>query len=116
MVQIIINSYGINYNKDVWTNPEEWNPERVLGDEKLDLGFKDHRILPFGMGKRMCIGITQAMSIISTCIAIMVQHFKWALPIEDGTNSEVSTMLLTTHKLYPFEAIVTPRLSSHLSS
>jgi cytochrome P450 len=114
-MQIIINVYAINHNKDVWANPEEWNPERVLGDERLDMGFKDHRIFSFGAGKRMCAGIGQAMNIISACIAIMVQHFKWELP-SGSIDRAVNTTLLTNQMLHPLEAIAIPRVSSRLSA
>lgn len=112
--QIIINAYGINYSKDTWSKPEVWDPERILRDETLDLGFKDHRIFPFGAGKRMCAGITQAMYIIPMSIAYFVQHFKWTLPPQDESKIVVDTVFLTTHKLYPLEAIATPRFPSRL--
>lgn len=113
--QIIINVYGINNNKEAFSRPEEWDPERVLRDEKLDLGFKDHRALPFGTGKRMCAGVMQAMYIIPMNIAHYVQHFKWTLPPGlDQSKAAVDTVFLTTHKLHPLEAIATPRVSSRL--
>eukprot|EP00250_Pteridium_aquilinum_P015768 c22752_g1_i2 orf=280-1899(-) len=112
--QIIINQYGINHSKDTWSEPEVWNPERVLRDENLDMGFKDHRILPFGAGKRMCAGITQVMYIVPMIIAYFVQHFKWSLPPEDKSKSVADTVFLTTHKLYPLEAIAMPRFPSRL--
>jgi ent-kaurene oxidase len=107
--------YAINHDKDVWANPEEWNPERVLGDERLDMGFKDHRILSFGAGKRMCAGVSQAMNMVSTCIAIMVQHFKWELPT-GAMNQAVSTVIFTNQMLHPLKAIAIPRRSSRLSA
>nr|BAQ20601.1 ent-kaurene oxidase 1 [Lygodium japonicum] len=113
--QIIFNIYGINYNTQVWKNPEVWDPDRVLGDKDLDLGFKDHRVLPFGTGKRMCAGVTQAMYIIPTNIAYYVQHFQWALPQDNQDGKGVAdTVFLTTHKLHPLQAIVTPRHSARL--
>ncbi|KAI5070440.1 hypothetical protein GOP47_0014783 [Adiantum capillus-veneris] len=112
--QIIINAYGISYNKQTWPNPEVWNPERVYNDATLDMGIKDHRILPFGTGKRLCAGITQAMYIIPMVVAHCVQHFQWALPPQDDSKSVVDTVFLTTHKLHPLEALAYPRTPSHL--
>jgi cytochrome P450 len=114
-MQIIINLYAINNDKHVWANPEEWNPERVLGDERVDMGFKDYRILSFGAGKRMCPGVSQAMNIVSMCIAIMVQHFKWELP-PGSMNHAVNTTLITNQMQHPLKAVAIPRISSRLSA
>ncbi|KAI5070436.1 hypothetical protein GOP47_0014779 [Adiantum capillus-veneris] len=114
--QILINVYGINHSKKIWVEPEVWNPERVLKDASLDLGVKDHRILPFGTGKRYCAGVTQAMYIVPMAIAYLVQHFKWALSPEEAGKGVVDTVYLTTHKLYPLEALTTARVDSRLPS
>lgn len=116
--QIVVNVYGINYNPKVWKEPGVWDPERVVGDEKLDMGYQDHRALPFGTGKRMCAGVTQAMYIIPMNVAFFVQHFKWALPPGQQPTSKgvVDTVYLTTHKLHPLQAIATPRTLSRLPS
>lgn len=111
--QVIINVYGINHSKETWVNPEVWNPERVYEGKSLDLGMKDHRILSFGTGKRLCAGIAQAMCIVPMVIAHLVQHFKWTLPHEEEGEGVVDTVYLTTHKLYPLEAFAKPRLESH---
>lgn len=113
-MQIIINPYGINHSKDTWYKPEVWNPERILMDDTLDLGFKDYRILPFGAGKRMCAGIIQAMYNVPMNIAYFVQHFKWTLRPENEIKNVVDAVFLTTHKLYPLEAMATPRFPSRL--
>ncbi|KAH7284369.1 hypothetical protein KP509_34G051400 [Ceratopteris richardii] len=114
--QVIINVYGINHNKETWKEPELWNPDRVLNDQSLDLGLQDYRAIPFGAGKRLCAGISQAMCIISMTIAHLVQHFEWRLLPEEQSTNVVDTVFLTTHRLYPLKAMAMPRIRSRLLS
>ncbi|GFS46535.1 GA requiring 3 [Actinidia rufa] len=45
--EIAINIYGCNMDEQQWENPEEWNPERFLDGDQMDL----HRTLAFGGGE-----------------------------------------------------------------
>jgi ent-kaurene oxidase len=115
--QVLINIFGINNDPNVWPNPEKWDPERVLNNESLDMGIKNLSIMPFGAGKRLCAGITQAMFLITMNVASFVQHFKWELaPKEtESFNSKMEDVVyLTTHKLHPLQCIITPRVSQRL--
>ncbi|KAJ9567374.1 hypothetical protein OSB04_003340 [Centaurea solstitialis] len=102
--EVTINIYGCNMEKEIWENPEEWNPERFLADnEPIDL----QRTLAFGGGKRVCSGAMQAMLITCMGIGRMVQEFEWRL--KEDTGEDVNTVRLTTQKLNPLLAIIKPR-------
>ncbi|XP_020528792.1 ent-kaurene oxidase 2 isoform X2 [Amborella trichopoda] len=103
--EIALNLYGCNMNKNVWEKPEEWRPERFLNGkyEQMDL-FKT---MAFGGGKRVCAGALQAMTIVCTAIGRFVQEFEWRLNGEEEDTEEL--VLLTTHKLKPMQASITPR-------
>lgn len=105
MLQIAINVYGCNMNRDDWESPEEWKPERFL-DEKYDTNdlFKT---MAFGAGKRLCAGALQAMLISCTAIGRLVQEYEWSL--KDGEEENVDTLGLTTHRLQPLQAMIKPR-------
>lgn len=104
-MQIAINIYGCNMDKNQWENPEEWIPERFLGAkyDPTDL----HKTMAFGAGKRVCAGSLQAMLIACTMIGRMVQEFEWRL--KEGEEDKVDTVGLTTHKLHPMQAILKSR-------
>lgn len=108
--QIAINIYGCHNNEKEWENPEEWKPERF--DEELQSGevLDWKRTMAFGAGKRACAGIVQATLIACTAIARFVQRFNWELAA--GEEDSTDTLTLTTHKLHPLKAIVTPRSMS----
>ncbi|KAM0857526.1 hypothetical protein ACQ4PT_048431 [Festuca glaucescens] len=62
---------AIGRDSKVWTNPDEFRPERFLpGGEAEDVGptpgMKEIRMLPFGAAHRVCPGITTGM-----------MHIKW---------------------------------------
>lgn len=104
-VQIAINIYGCNMDKNQWESPGEWKPERFFEPkyDPMDL----YKTMAFGAGKRVCAGSLQAMLIASTTIGRLVQEFEWKL--RDGEEENVDTVGLTTHKLHPMHAILKPR-------
>ncbi|KAI3922076.1 hypothetical protein MKX01_005765 [Papaver californicum] len=103
--EIAINIYGCNMDKKQWDSPEEWKPERFL-DNKYD-PMDLYKTMAFGGGKRVCAGSLQALSLSCAAIARSIQEFKWRL--KQGQEEDVSTVSLTTQKLNPVLAFITPR-------
>ncbi|WRX23062.1 Cytochrome P450 - like 10 [Theobroma cacao] len=66
----------------VWENPMEFKPERFLnGDdgEAFDFtGRKEIKMMPFGVGRRMCPAYNLAMLHLEYFVANLVWHFKWS--------------------------------------
>uniref|UniRef100_A0A0E0IV08 EF-hand domain-containing protein n=1 Tax=Oryza nivara TaxID=4536 RepID=A0A0E0IV08_ORYNI len=64
-----------------WENPMQFMPERFLpgGDgEGVDMtGSKRIRMMPFGVGRRMCAGLNTAMLHLEYFVANMVRAFEW---------------------------------------
>ncbi|KAG2570888.1 cytochrome P450 89A2-like [Panicum virgatum] len=64
-----------------WKNPMEFSPERFLpgGDgEGVDVtGTKGIRMMPFGVGRRICAGLGIAMLQLEYFVANMVREFEW---------------------------------------
>nr|AUZ98413.1 ent-kaurene oxidase [Trachyspermum ammi] len=103
--EIAINIYGCNMDKNVWENPDQWNPERFL-EEKSD-NMDLHRSMAFGGGKRACAGALEAMTISRMAIGRLIQEFEWR--VTDGQIADVDTVGLTSRKLHPMMAIIKPR-------
>ncbi|KAK3025210.1 hypothetical protein RJ639_044558, partial [Escallonia herrerae] len=103
--EIAINLYGCNMEKEVWENPEEWNPERFLSEnnDPVDL----YKTMAFGGGKRVCAGALQAMLISCVAIARLVQEFEWKL--KDGEEDDADTLGFTGHKRHPMHAFLNSR-------
>ena len=52
---VIGNLYAVNNDPKVWDSPREFRPERFL-DQDGKFSSRGSLIMPFGTGKRMCIG------------------------------------------------------------
>ena len=64
-----------------WKNPMQFSPERFLpgGDgEGVDVtGTKAIRMMPFGVGRRICAGLGIAMLHLEYFVANMVREYEW---------------------------------------
>jgi cytochrome P450 len=52
---ILPNIYSVHYNKEIWGDPEVFRPSRFLSKDGLS-AVRHEALLPFGTGKRACIG------------------------------------------------------------
>ncbi|CAL5024815.1 unnamed protein product [Urochloa decumbens] len=72
----------VSLDEDVWDRPEEFRPERFLeGGEGagVDLtGSREIRMMPFGVGRRICPGMGLALLHLEYFVASMVREFEWA--------------------------------------
>ncbi len=64
--RIVMFAYGVHHSPKYWDNPEEFRPERWLGDAAKKR--KPYTYVPFGGGKRSCIG--GAMSQVENVLAL----------------------------------------------
>ncbi|CAA7049807.1 unnamed protein product [Microthlaspi erraticum] len=71
---LVINAYAVMRDPDAWKDPDEFKPERFLGqeEEKKENVLK---FLPFGAGRRGCPGSNLSYIFIGTAIGVMEQCF-----------------------------------------
>ncbi|KAF7069285.1 LOW QUALITY PROTEIN: hypothetical protein CFC21_074939 [Triticum aestivum] len=69
-------------------NPEEFNPDRFEGSG-IDLKGEHPELMPFGMGRRICPGMSMAMATVEFTLANLLCCFEWAL-LEWMTGDGVS--------------------------
>ncbi|KQJ97397.1 cytochrome P450 89A2 [Brachypodium distachyon] len=64
-----------------WEKPMEFSPERFLpggAGEGVDVtGNREIRMMPFGVGRRICAGLSIAMLHLEYFVANMVREFEW---------------------------------------
>ncbi|GJN19885.1 hypothetical protein PR202_gb07200 [Eleusine coracana subsp. coracana] len=95
-----------------WDRPMEFRPERFLpgGDgEGVDVtGSREVRMMPFGVGRRICAGINIAMLHLEYFVANLVREFEWKeVPGHEVDLTE--TFVFTTVMKKPLRARVVPR-------
>jgi cytochrome P450 len=73
-------SPAISEDPKLWSDPEKFDPERfVSGKEDADItGVTGVKMMPFGVGRRICPGLGMATVHVHLILARMVQEFEWS--------------------------------------
>lgn len=85
--QVMINFHASGMDQSAWKRPEEWRPERWLEEEAdLQHSFIDgeikktresYKFIPFGIGKRMCVGYGLGRVVMWCKVATHLHCFKF---------------------------------------
>jgi cytochrome P450 family 89 subfamily A len=71
----------IGLDEEVWDVPSEFRPDRFLPNregEDVDLtGSKEIKMMPFGVGRRVCPGMVLALLHLEYFVANLVREFEW---------------------------------------
>ncbi|KAL6330974.1 hypothetical protein AAG906_009402 [Vitis piasezkii] len=113
--RVLVNTWSIGRDPNIWDAPEEFRPERFLG-KAIDVKGQSFELLPFGSGRRMCPGYSLGLKMIQSSLANMLHGFHWKLPWDMKTeelNME-EVFGLTTPRKVPLVAVMEPRLPNHL--
>ncbi|CAA7022170.1 unnamed protein product [Microthlaspi erraticum] len=106
--QMFINVYSIARDPKLWTEPDEFNPERFL-DSSIDYKGLNFEFLPFGSGRRICPGMTMGMTNVELGLLNLLYFFDWGLPegktVKDIDLEETGSIIISkkgTLELVPF--------------
>ena len=103
---LIICIYSLMQDKEHWGDPENFRPERFLNSEGQFV--KDEWMLPFGTGKRMCLGEVLARSTVYLFFTSLLQEFTFSLPEGEPKPSTIPLSGFTIAP-QPFRVKVTKR-------
>ncbi|KAK8456541.1 hypothetical protein SEVIR_3G034400v4 [Setaria viridis] len=80
----------VSLDEAVWDRPEEFRPERFLdGGEGVGVdlaGSREIRMVPFGIGRRICPGLGLALLHLEYFVANLVREFKWGTVAAAGVD------------------------------
>ncbi|XP_051144130.1 cytochrome P450 76T24-like [Andrographis paniculata] len=79
--QIMINAWAIGRDTSVWQDADKFLPERFL-DKDIDFRGQHFELIPFGGGRRICVGMPLAHRMIHMMLASLVKDYEWKL--EEG--------------------------------
>ncbi|EOA19588.1 hypothetical protein CARUB_v10002704mg [Capsella rubella] len=108
---LIINSYAVMRDADLWEDPLVFKPERFLASsrsEKKEEKERALKYLPFGGGRRGCPGVNLASIFVGTAIGVMVQCFDWKIK-GDKVNMEETYGGMNLTMVHPLKCTPVPR-------
>nr|XP_053649007.1 methyl farnesoate epoxidase-like [Cherax quadricarinatus] len=84
---VMNNLYSVHMDPGYWGDPETFRPERFINP---DGSFrKDERVIPFGKGRRSCLGESLARMTTFLLFSSLMQHFTFSLdPAIPVTNTD----------------------------
>nr|CAD7571450.1 unnamed protein product [Timema californicum] len=103
---LIPSLWTLMHDKEHWGDPEVFRPQRFLDTEGKFV--KDDWMIPFGMGKRLCIGESLARTSLFIFFASLMQEFSFSLPKGDPLPSTKALPGFTA-VFQPFKVNVTHR-------
>ncbi|KAF5817831.1 putative cytochrome P450 [Helianthus annuus] len=64
--RLIINVWKLQRDETVWSDPAKFEPERFIGvgHEHIDVRGHQFVLVPFGLGRRSCPGISFALQVL----------------------------------------------------
>lgn len=110
--QVLVNAWGIGRDAEIWKDPLEFNPDRFL-NSNVEYKGQHFELIPFGSGRRICVGFPLAHRVVHLAIATLVHVFDWELmpgmKPEDIDREE--RLGLTLRKKNPLYVIPKKRLN-----
>ncbi|KAH6831646.1 hypothetical protein C2S53_009121 [Perilla frutescens var. hirtella] len=79
---LFVNLWSMGWNHKIWDFSTTFRPQRFLEKEKtaINVKWQHFELLPFGTGRRGCLGMLLAIEEVLIIIGTMIQCFKWKLP------------------------------------
>lgn len=108
--QLWVNIWKIHHDPQIWTDPFEFLPDRFLiGQNEIDVKGRHFELIPFGSGRRICMGMSIALKAMQLILASIIHGFEFQNPSNEPIDMSESPGL-SNHKASPLELLVAPRL------
>ncbi|KAI3821078.1 hypothetical protein L1987_08638 [Smallanthus sonchifolius] len=112
--RLLVNIWKIHHDPQIWTDPFEFQPERFLTSQKeIDVKGRHFELIPFGSGRRICLGSSFALEIVQFILASIIHGFDFQKQSTKPIDMTESPGLVN-HRAGPLELLVAPRLLPHV--
>ncbi|KAL3829596.1 hypothetical protein ACJIZ3_018398 [Penstemon smallii] len=104
--QTIVNIWAIGRDSSVWSEPDLFMPERFL-EQETDFHGQHFELIPFGGGRRICLGLPLANRTVHLMVATFIHNFDWKLEggLKPGEIDMTENFGLTLQKATPLKAV-----------
>ncbi|KAM4085157.1 hypothetical protein ACJW30_10G005700 [Castanea mollissima] len=104
--QVLVNIWAIGRDASIWEIPNSFEPGRFMGSE-IDVKGRNFELIPFGAGRRMCLGLPLALRMLHLMLGSLIHTFDWK--VEGGFKPKdiyfEEKFGLTLQKAKPLRAI-----------
>ena len=106
---VVININEIHHDPKEWPEPNEFKPERFLDSDGKFVGWTTkHAFMPFGLGRRECLGQLFAKIVMFTFASTLLHLYKFELP-EGAEKPTTSPIGLQFHHPKDFTVVAKKR-------
>ncbi|XP_061085214.1 cytochrome P450 3A30-like [Conger conger] len=106
---VMIPTYALHRDPELWSEPELFKPERFSKENKDSIN--PHIYLPFGAGPRNCIGMRFAIIMMKLAVVQILQNFNFVTCDETEIPLELDIQGLVAPK-NPVKLMIVPRDSA----
>ncbi|XP_027335385.1 cytochrome P450 CYP82D47-like [Abrus precatorius] len=74
--RLLINLWKLQRDPQIWSNPDEFEPERFLTTHQdIDFLSQNFELIPFSFGRRSCPGMAFGLQVVNLTLARLLQGF-----------------------------------------
>lgn len=79
--RLFINQWAIHHDPAIYPDPYEYKPERFLEGAEINIvGDSQYQLIPFGSGRRNCLGMPMAVLVIPLLLCHCLHSIDFSLP------------------------------------
>ncbi|KAK3090243.1 hypothetical protein FSP39_010320 [Pinctada imbricata] len=102
---VIGNLHSVSYDPKLFPEPDKFDPERFL--DKSGKLNDTHLIIPFGIGRRVCLGEALARMEVFLFLTTVIQRYQ-LLPEDTNNLPSLEGKLGTTYSPFPYKLRAVP--------
>ncbi|KAK3225653.1 hypothetical protein Dsin_005515 [Dipteronia sinensis] len=102
--RVFVNAWAIQRDPKLWDRPEEFIPERHVNNP-IDYKGLDFHLIPFGVGRRGCPGISFGVATVEYTLANILYWFDWKLPGGAIDNDKLDMTEVYGTKKFPLRLV-----------
>jgi cytochrome P450 len=107
---LLLNVWAMHYDENEWENPHVFDPTRFLDDQGRFLhGLGTLSYLPFGAGRRVCVGDALVKQELFIVISRLMHEFTFEIPPDSPPPERVGFMCLV-HMPKPYKICIKERV------